>query len=81
MRNFLQVMNDPQIAARGLFRPIEYGDRQAMSTALPWTDESGWKGELSRAPKLGEHNEQVFKQILGMTDDAYQAYLDAGVIA
>jgi benzylsuccinate CoA-transferase BbsF subunit len=79
--NFLQVMNDPQIAARGLFRPIEYGDRQAMSTALPWTDESGWKGELSRAPKLGEHNEQVFKQILGMTDDAYQAYLDAGVIA
>jgi benzylsuccinate CoA-transferase BbsF subunit len=79
--DFRQVMDNPQIVARRLFRPIEHGDAEALSTGLPWTDGSGWNGDVSRAPALGEHNDYVFKELLGMSDDAYQAYRAAGIIA
>ena len=37
----------------------------------------GVSPELRRAPLLGEHNEYVFKQLLGLSDDAYvQALVD-----
>jgi benzylsuccinate CoA-transferase BbsF subunit len=79
--DFRQVMTDPQMVLRGLFQPISMsnGDK-AMTTGLPWSDDSGWKGVLFRAPDLGEHNEYVFKELLHMSDAEYEDHRAAGVI-
>jgi hypothetical protein len=66
---------------RGLFQPNSLPNpEKAMTAGLPWLDESGWKGSLSRAPDLGEHNEYVFKELLHMSDAEYQDHQAAGVI-
>jgi len=79
--NFEQVMKDPQMVCRGLFQPIEMkGGRRAMTAGMPWTDESGWKGTLNRAPDLGEDNDYVFKELLGMSEADYEDNRKAGII-
>ena len=79
--NFREVMADPQIAFRGLFQPISKPNGDTVMTAgLPWVDGSGWKGNVSRAPDLGEHNEYVFRELLQMSETEYQAHRAAGVI-
>ena len=61
---------DPQLAHRNYFRPLEH---QEMGT-VPYTGHQfrikGYdSGPLSPAPVLGQHNEQVLREVLGMTDD------------
>jgi crotonobetainyl-CoA:carnitine CoA-transferase CaiB-like acyl-CoA transferase len=33
------------------------------------------------AAALGEHNEQIFKGLVGLSDDEYDALLEGGVLA
>jgi hypothetical protein len=33
------------------------------------------------APLLGEHNDYVYKDVLGLSDEVYEGYRDKGVIA
>ncbi len=71
---------DPQIKHRGTFREVDHprmgkhhppGSPFLMSTA---TDEVG------RAPLLGEHNEYVLKQILGLSDDEIANLVISGAV-
>jgi crotonobetainyl-CoA:carnitine CoA-transferase CaiB-like acyl-CoA transferase len=68
--------------SRGLYRQVPTSDGTGkMTTGLPWRDETGWKGKLSSSPALGEHNEYVFLELLGMSEQEYKNYQAAGVIA
>ena len=78
--DFQQVMDDPQLELRGLFRrPANTDAATPKTTGIPWRDDSDWKGNLFQAPALGEHNEYVFKGILQMSDAEYERHRSAGV--
>ena len=50
-----------------------------MPSACPVLSET--PGEIKWAgPLLGEHNEDVFKNMLGFTEDQYAQLLDEGII-
>jgi benzylsuccinate CoA-transferase BbsF subunit len=76
-----EVVEDPQMEMRGLYRRLPVSDgTEKMTTGLPWVDETEWKGNLASAPHLGEHNEYVFLELLGMSRQEYEGYRSAGVI-
>ncbi len=65
-RHFGGVMEDAQLASRGLFPDLPGGGR---GFALPWRDASGWRGRMEPAPALGSGNEYVFGDLLGLAPD------------
>jgi benzylsuccinate CoA-transferase BbsF subunit len=73
---------DPQLAHRGTFTSLEYpgiGKYRAQSGAHFLM--SGYKVNMSAAPTMGQHNEYVFKGILGMSSPQYEQLVEDGVIA
>jgi crotonobetainyl-CoA:carnitine CoA-transferase CaiB-like acyl-CoA transferase len=64
---------DPQLRARGFFIPVSHLDAgKHLYPGMPW--------KLSRTPlsvrtppvRLGEHNEYVYKELLGYSDEEYR---------
>jgi len=63
-----EVVADPQLNARGAFIDMEHaemGDLHLMG--LPWHLSDGPQGNYQPPPLLGEHNEYVFGQLLGLS--------------
>jgi benzylsuccinate CoA-transferase BbsF subunit len=77
--NIEEVINDPHIKKRGAF--IEQQHPIAGKTTVY---RSPWKSALTAsnppAPCIGEHNDYVFKELLGMTDSKIVELIDMGVI-
>ena len=74
-----EVFEDPQLAARNYFQPVQHREIGQML-------QQAWPVELSRSPResrpapcLGEHNEYVCTKILGLSDAEFVDYLNAGV--
>ena len=73
---------DPQLAARDYFTPL---DHAAMGTQK-FEPQSGFilsktpREVLRPSPLLGEHNEYVFKDLLGMSDDEIADHIIDGSI-
>ena len=79
--NIKDVVEDPQMQLRGLYRRLPMSDgTEKMTTGIPWRDETEWKGNLVKAPDLGEHNEYVFLDLLGMSKQEYESHRSAGII-
>jgi benzylsuccinate CoA-transferase BbsF subunit len=76
-RHFGAVIEDEQIAARGLFPTLSDGGR---TFALPWRDDSGWRGRMEPAPALGSSNRYVFGELLGLSPDEITRLQRDGVI-
>jgi crotonobetainyl-CoA:carnitine CoA-transferase CaiB-like acyl-CoA transferase len=82
-----EIFNDPHLKERGYFEevthpmtgPIVDGKETPGTHLYP-----GPQGKLSKtpmsirtpAPTLGQHNEYVYKDILGLSDAEYQQLLD-----
>ena len=76
------LLRDPQLAHRNFFR---YMDHAEMGN-IPYSGHQfrirGYEsGPRFPAPLLGEHNELVLREILGMTDDEITEVVAAGAIA
>jgi crotonobetainyl-CoA:carnitine CoA-transferase CaiB-like acyl-CoA transferase len=71
---------DPHFAERGVFRAITHpsaGTYDYPSFGARW---SGMDLAWGRpAPLVGQDNEYVYKELLGYSDDEYQAFLDKGL--
>ena len=63
-RNIFDVIDDKGINAEGLFPRMENGRR---TIAMPWTDDEGWRGNISPGPALGADNDRVLSCLLGLT--------------
>ena len=77
--NIEEVVNDPHVKERGVF--IEQNHPEAGKTIVyrsPWT--SALTASNPPAPCLGEHNEYVFKNLLGMSDKDIGQLVDKKVI-
>jgi benzylsuccinate CoA-transferase BbsF subunit len=78
--NIKDVVNDPQINHRGFLDKLEHSvmgeyicDRNCYKLSK---SKSTWRP----GPALGEHNEYVFKELLGMTDDEIaDALIEGGI--
>ena len=63
------VLEDPHLNARGFFVELEHeivGRKPIIP--LPYLFNPGPKGHYFPAPLLGEHNDVVFKEMLGLSD-------------
>jgi crotonobetainyl-CoA:carnitine CoA-transferase CaiB-like acyl-CoA transferase len=73
--------HDPQIAGRGLFFELDHpviGEARFEGTPIQFsrTVQENWRS----APLLGEDNAHVFKGLLGVDDDEYEALAAEGAI-
>ena len=76
-----QVLEDPHIAAKGLFQPVEYPglDKPAPVMRTP-VELSETPGEIrSRAPTLGEHTGQIMEE-LGYSADEIAAFRENRIV-
>ncbi len=75
------LLDDPQLAHRRHFRPMEHaalGSHLCEALAYRLSDTPG---EIARpGPLLGEHGEHVYREILGLSDDEIAALTRDGVL-
>jgi crotonobetainyl-CoA:carnitine CoA-transferase CaiB-like acyl-CoA transferase len=76
-RGIHDLIEDPHLAERGLFRRLPGG---LWSIALPWMDATGWRGALAPVPGLGADNAYVFGDLLGLAPARREALAEAGAI-
>lgn len=76
-RHVGDVLADPQFVERGLFPELADGSR---TTALPWMDGEGWRGQFGPAPALGADNDYVLRELLGLSPDEIEDLTRAGAI-
>lgn len=77
-----QVVNDPHIAgAREMFVEVEHPKAGRMKIAGTHIKLSETKpGVRTPAPLLGQHNEEVYKNLLGLTDEELDKLQHEGLI-
>lgn len=75
------VRDDPQLNARGFFRPVEHPQLGTMTLTAPGWHFEGLPEPMHRAPFLGEHNHEVLSKLLSYADDEIAELEEAGVIA
>jgi benzylsuccinate CoA-transferase BbsF subunit len=79
-RNAEELFHDPHLRARGAFVKVDHpevGPREFVGA--PW-QMSGPQVEPQPAPLLGQHNQQVFGEILGMDEEELLRLQQEGVI-
>jgi crotonobetainyl-CoA:carnitine CoA-transferase CaiB-like acyl-CoA transferase len=73
------LFTDPQLAARTLWRRRPHAVFGEQVCGFPAFDLSETPGEITRAaPRLGEHTEHVFRELLGMSAEEYRTHQAAG---
>jgi crotonobetainyl-CoA:carnitine CoA-transferase CaiB-like acyl-CoA transferase len=76
-----EVVNDPHLAERNFFVDIEYPDKTKLRrTGLPWKLSDTSRGNYRYAPSLGEQNNYVFSELLGISNDDIQKLKEEKVI-
>ena len=76
-RSYADLMEDPQVVTHNLFPRVD--DRRTV--ALPWTDESGWRGTYAPPPSLGGDNDYVLGELLRLDRATIDRLAGDGVIA
>jgi len=78
-----ELLRDPQLEARGFWEtlvPPEVGEAHRFITP-PWRLSASPFRPSTPAPLLGEHNDLVYREILGLDGEQYAALQRAGVIS
>jgi crotonobetainyl-CoA:carnitine CoA-transferase CaiB-like acyl-CoA transferase len=76
-----QLRRDPQLAARGFFEEVPHTKKGTVTAAgipLGLTGTPGHSGRAGAA--VGEDNEYVFEELLGLTPDEIRSATLAGAI-
>lgn len=72
-----EVVDDPHLAARDVFRTMPDG---SITNGLPWREVGGWRGEVAPSPDLGADNDYVFGELLGLGRKEIESLVDNGAI-
>ena len=74
-------MQDPQLAHRRLFRELDHPEVGRVPHTGHLFQIRGYdSGPRFAAPVMGQHNEQVLKDFLGMTEDEITEAVIAGAL-
>ena len=71
---------DPQLKHRGFFWELDHPEIGRYRGVTPSFIMSKSPCEIRRAPLMGEHNEYVLKEILGMSDEEVDELIREGVV-
>jgi formyl-CoA transferase len=75
------MLNDPHFVARNAIREVphpDFGTLKMQDVAPKLSETPG--GIRSPSPQLGEHNDYVYRELLGMSDERYESLKAAKVI-
>ena len=79
-RDARDLYADPHLQARGAFVTVNHPDLGDLDlVGRPWKM-NGFEVKAVRAPFLGEHNDEVFKGILGLADGELSALREKRII-
>ncbi|MBU4565004.1 MAG: CoA transferase [Desulfarculus sp.] len=82
VQNAEDLRRDPQLAGRGFFRTVPNpAGQDAITDDSPIRFDGGTGGEWRAAPRLGQHNLEVFGELLGMRAAEIAELERSGVIA
>ena len=69
------LFTDPQLCARRIWRYRTHKEIGAQAYLMPGFELASTPGDVSRpAPLLGGDNDVVFKDLVGLSEEQYQAY-------
>jgi crotonobetainyl-CoA:carnitine CoA-transferase CaiB-like acyl-CoA transferase len=75
------AMADPHLAARGFFWEIDHADTgRHRYPGMPYRFANARPGVRQPPILLGEHNEQIYKELLGVSDAEYERLVAEGHI-
>jgi crotonobetainyl-CoA:carnitine CoA-transferase CaiB-like acyl-CoA transferase len=75
------VYNSPQFRARDYWVEVQHPElNTAITYPGDWAKFSGFKMKHTRAPLIGEHNSEIYKGELGLSDDDLALFKQAGVV-
>jgi benzylsuccinate CoA-transferase BbsF subunit len=79
-QNMEELFADPQLAHRRHFVPMNHPEMGKYTAYMPAFRLSSTVSELERpAPCIGEHNDQVYNTMLGMSDEEFIKLLSEGI--
>ncbi|HEY7296134.1 MAG TPA: CoA transferase, partial [Dehalococcoidia bacterium] len=77
-----RAFTDPQLRARGFFRKQHQADAGEYEYMGPMWQFSETSVEFYQPPvMLGEHNDYVYRDVLGYSEEEYQRFKDAGHVS
>ena len=80
VRDPQEVVKDPQLRANDIVVPLEgAGEKMSSTISSPIQVHGVSKVAAKRAPKIGEHNDEVLKE-LGFVDDEINSLRTSGAI-
>jgi CoA:oxalate CoA-transferase len=80
IKNIKEVVHDPHIAARGMIVDVEYPEGRAGLFGTPIKLSRTPADAHGLAPRVGEHNQQVYADLLGIDDAELIRLKAAGAI-
>ena len=76
-----RVFTDPQLREGGFFTTLTASDgKQRDLPALGWRFEGGPEPRITAAPVLGQHNNYVYGELLGLSDDEVAQFIEEQII-
>ncbi len=75
-----ELLDDPQHAARRTFVEVEHPLGFPETIYGPYVGTSGFSPEVRPGPTMGQDNERVFKELMGIADESYRRLVEAKVI-
>jgi formyl-CoA transferase len=75
-----EVLNDPHLKAREMIVDLEYGRRGTYQTVGCPIKLSGSPARITRPPELGEHTDDVLRDLLSVDEDGIARLHDDGVV-
>jgi len=75
-----ELIEDEGLRATGTIVDVEHPERGTYATVGCPIKLSDSPVEVTRSPLLGEHTEEILREVLGYDGDALQAVLDSGAV-
>lgn len=82
VQNAEDLAKDPQLLARDFFASVNHpAIGETKTDTSPINFKNSPKGPLKPSPLLGEGNQYVYKELLGLSEDTIFSYIDRGIIS
>ena len=77
--NVRDLYEDTHVRQRGMWTTVDHARLGTLEVlSMPWLV-NGARPEMRPAPALGQHNDYVYREILGLSAEEHAALTDAGV--
>lgn len=80
VNNVAHILDDPQYKARAFWQPIDHPETGPQPYASAPFRMSKTPAQLRRAPLLGEHNLEIYRDRMGLPEDEIERLKSAGLI-